>query len=81
MIAHFGSMLYHWHVTGELWVGPTRGSPGRYASYSGGDDFNVVFELGVYWLSFAFGIMAIFAGLCCFFLLLKSVFRHTRRAD
>jgi len=81
MIAYFGSILYHWHATGDVWLQPMRSpTPAHYARYSD-DGFNVAFTLGLDWLGFTLGVFAVFGGLGCVFLLMKSVFRFIQRAD
>ena len=56
-ITGFGSMLFHWYVTDELYI-LSRSRGGYYATYSN-SPLSVVYYLGIYGISFAFGVLSI----------------------
>jgi hypothetical protein len=55
--AEFGSMIYHWCVTGELWTVGRSGIGGHFASYAK-SPFEVVSFLGIYGAFTATGVLA-----------------------
>jgi hypothetical protein len=61
LVAYSGPLLYHWHVTGELWVF-TRFRGSYYTTYSN-SPFPVLHELLIYGTMFAFGVTLIVIGL------------------
>jgi hypothetical protein len=61
IIAVSGSMLFHWYATAELLI-LSRYDGGRYATYSN-SPLAVVYYLGFYSVSFAFGVLLIITAL------------------
>jgi hypothetical protein len=57
VIAEFGSMIYHWCVTGELWTVSRSGIGGHFANYAK-SPVEVLCFLGIYGAFAATGFLA-----------------------
>jgi hypothetical protein len=58
LLGHYGSMIYHWYWTGNLWTASRSGINGHFATYAK-SPVEVAFFLGLYGIFTSLGCLAI----------------------